>query len=210
MNKIIKFLTTTVVFLFFFNSTSYSNDIRTLGVGINVNKIDITGYKNLSCTEDNTKLSTWNEFKKCKKNNQNLYLISFEYDDRYAITEEYEGTQVAGHPVLMNIGVNENNNIEEINVITDPSAPWYFRKQSYLLWLRIYSKYGSSGWNCLENLPKKDHLLAGNKYINKICEKTFEKKKIVLHSEFYFINNKKDKGNLVSRTKMKIEKYPSS
>ena len=79
-----------------------------------------------------------------------------------------------------------------------------------LLAKRIYSKYGSSGWNCQEKLPKKDHLLAGNKYINKICEKTFEKKKIVLHSEFYFINNKEDKSNLISRTKMKIEKYPSS
>ena len=168
MNKIFKSLVPKAILFFLLSLSSYSNDIRTLGIGINVSDLDIIGYKNLACADNDKKLIAWNEFKKCKKNNQNLHIISFEYDDRYAVTEEYEGTQVAGHPVIMNIGVNDKKNIEEINVITDPKAPWYFRKQSYLLWLRIYSKYGSSGWDCLENEPQKNHLLAGNKYMERM------------------------------------------
>ena len=38
--------------------------------------------------------------------------------------------------------------LQEININTDPKAPFYFRKQSHLLWLRVYSKYGSQGWEC--------------------------------------------------------------
>ena len=193
-----------------FISFSYANDIRTLGIGVDVNGLEMRGYKNLVCLENKKNLDSWSDYNKCKKNKEALYTVSFEYDDRYAVTEEFEGTQIAGHPVLINVGINSDNLIEQINVKTDPTAPWYFKKQSYLLWLRIYNKYGSSGWKCTEKEPKQDHLIVGKKYINKICVKEFETKKVILHSEFYFKNNKKDKDNLVSRTFMKIEKYPKT
>ena len=48
-------------------------------------------------------------------------------NDRYAVTEEFEGTQIAGHPVLINVGINSDNLIEQINVRTDPTAPWYLK-----------------------------------------------------------------------------------
>ncbi len=191
-------------------SKANSEDIRSLGIDVNIQDINTKGYKNLLCLNSEKSLLKWTEYKKCKKDNNNLSFITFEYDDRYAITEEYEGTQVAGHPVQINVGINQDSIIEEINVKTDPDAPWYFRKQSYLLWLRIYNKYGSDKWNCLEKEPADGHLLVGKKYINKICEKSFKKKKVILHTEFYFKNNKKDKKNLVSRTRMKIEKVPTS
>ncbi len=186
-----------------------SNDIRSLGIGVDIDDIDMRGYKDLTCLKNKNILSEWRDYRKCEMNQQKLYQISLEYDDRYAVTEEFEGTQVAGHPVLIYVSVDKNGIIEKINVKTDPKAPWYFRKQSYLLWLRIYNKYGSEGWKCLEKKPSDGHLLVGKKYINKICEKRFNEKIVILHTEFYFKNNKKDKENLVSRTNMRIEKNPS-
>ena len=47
--------------------------------------------------------------------------------------------------------------LQEININTDPNAPFYFRKQSHLLWLRVYSKYGGQGWECIDRTPEKTY-----------------------------------------------------
>ena len=44
---------------------------------------------------------------------------------RGSITEEYEGTQVSGHPVLINIAIDDTGIPQEININTDPNVPFY-------------------------------------------------------------------------------------
>ena len=55
--------------------------------------------------------------------NNNTYYINFEYDEKYAFNENFEGcTQVAGHPVIIDLGIDEKGLLKEINVATDPNA----------------------------------------------------------------------------------------
>ncbi len=162
------------------------------------------GYVNINCKTDNKILESWSYYKECEKNNAGLYEINFEYDDKFAFNEEFEGTQVAGHPVIISLGVNEKGILELINVETDKSAPFYFRKQAYLMWLRVYGRYGSKNWKCIEHKRKEDHISAGKTYINRTCTKSLKNRDIILQTKFYFINKKKSEENLVSRTNMTI------
>jgi hypothetical protein len=132
----------------------FSKDVRTITLGLKVQDIDTRGYTNFVCHENNKLINTWNNFNECSRNSDDYYLIRFEYDERFALNENYEGTQIAGHPVIIHLAIDQNSIIQEINAQTDPSAPFYFKKQSHLLYLRVYAKYGSNGWQC-ENKPKK-------------------------------------------------------
>ena len=196
------------IFYFFFISLSISNDIREFAVGSDIREVSNQRYTNIVCLEDKKKIKYWKNFKRCKKQNDNLYYINFEYNDNYAFNENYEGTLVAGHPVKLNLGINIDGKISRIDVNTDPNAPFYFKKQAHLFWMRINSKYGSKDWECVNFEKEPNHLIINKKYINKTCTKEIGSKTIMYHTEFYFVDERK-KQNLVSRTKMSIIKFGS-
>ena len=203
MNKILLFIK---VFFFFLASifTLYAGDLRDFTVGSSIELVPERGYVNLKC-ENNKQISKWANFKNCTKNSDGYYIISFEYDERFAITEEFEGTQVAGHPVLINLALDADGILQEINVNTDPSAPFYFRKQSHLLWLRVYSKYGGKGWECIDKDMQTGHIKIGKKYINRVCSKSVDNKLITIQSQFYFVGEKNNRDNLVSKSFLQIK-----
>ena len=74
-----------------------------------------------------------------------------------------------------------------------------------MLWLRVYSKYGSQGWECTDQNPKKGHIKIGKKYINNKCIKLIENKLITIQSQFYFIGDKSNRDNLVSKSYLQIK-----
>ncbi len=193
-----------LLLLFFLLNIVQADDLRDLKVGSNILSVPERGYINFKC-DNKTEIKNWSSFKNCKKNSNNFYILSFEYDERFAVTEEYEGTQVSGHPVLIDIAVDEGGILHEININTDPKAPFYFRKQSHLLWLRVYSKYGGQGWDCKDKKPLEGHIKIGKKYMNKICVKSVENKLITIHSQFYFVGDKSDRDNLVSKAYLQIK-----
>ena len=191
------------LFLYFLTNSLFSSDLREFEVGADVSSLKTRGYTEIKCLNSELLLNAWSDYKKCNKNKNNLYYVSFEYDDKFAFNENFEGTQVAGHPVIINIGIEKTGILEEINVITDDKAPFYFRKQAHLFWMRVYSKYGSSGWKCENYDQENNHLIINRKYVNKSCFKISHNKKIFYHTQLYFINNK-EKDSLVSKTTMKI------
>ena len=199
----LKFVNFLVILYFLLLRNLLSGDIREFEIGVNVDDLSTKGYLNIKCSNSEKALDSWNNYKDCTKDIDKLHTISFEYDDKYAFNENFEGTQVAGHPVLLKIGINSLGNISKIYVHTDPSAPFYFKKQAYLFWLRIKSKFGSKGWKCNDLIMKKNHIIINQKYINKMCEKEYKSKKIFYHTEFYFLESK-EKENLISRTKLII------
>ena len=203
MKRIFSTIYKIFLFLISFNTLN-ADDLRDFKVGESIAEIPERGYVNLRCL-DKKEIVKWINFKNCKKNSNNYYVVTFEYDERFAVTEEYEGTQVSGHPVLINIAVDESGILQEINVNTDPKAPFYFRKQSHLLWLRVYSKYGSQGWECKDQNPEKGHIKIGKKYINNKCIKQVENKLITIQSQFYFIGDKSNRDNLVSKSYLQIK-----
>ena len=125
MIKIYSILYSFLLLLISFNSV-YAEDLRDFKVGSSIEQVPERGYVNLKC-EDNTEILKWSSFKNCKKNSNNYYVILFEYDERFAVTEEFEGTQVSGHPVLINVAVDESGILQEININTDPKAPFYLK-----------------------------------------------------------------------------------
>ena len=186
----------------------FSKDIREFEVGANIKNIPEARYTNIRCLDSEKSLKLWDDFRICKKRNDEFFYLGFEYDDKYAFNENFEGTQIAGHPVTINIAINKKGILEKIIVNTDPNAPPYFKKQAHLFWMRIYSKYGSKDWKCNDKKQKENHTVINKKYTNKICVKNFYNKKISYHTEFYFLNDKdkKEKESLVSRTKLVISK----
>ncbi|MBF96393.1 MAG: hypothetical protein CMJ13_04120 [Pelagibacterales bacterium] len=190
------------------NKTLYSKDIREFEVGTSIKNIPEERYTNIRCLESQKVLKLWDDFSLCKKRNDDNFYLGFEYDDKYAFNENFEGTQIAGHPVTINIAINKKGIIEKITVNTDPNAPPYFKKQAHLFWMRVYSKYGSKDWKCNDIKKKESHKVINKKYTNRICTKSIKNKKITYHTEFYFLNsNKKKKENLISRTELIISYY---
>ena len=185
-------------------ANSKADDIREFTIGLDMKDFSTRGYTNLSCQIDGKKLKTWADFSSCTKNENGLHIINFEYDDKFAFNEEFEGTQVAGHPVLIYLGIDNKGFLQLIDVKTDTSAPFYFRKQAYLMWLRVYGRYGSDNWTCTENDRLKEHVNAGRTYINRTCIKNLKNRSITLHSKFFFLN-KKSEDTLVSSTNMIIK-----
>ena len=189
---------------YFFLNIGLADDLRDLKVGSSISSVPERGYVNFKCANQ-TEIKNWSSFKTCELNSNNFYIMSFEYDERFAVTEEFEGTQVSGHPVLINIAIDESGILHEININTDPKAPFYFRKQSHLLWLRVYSKYGGQGWDCKDKEPLANHIKIGKDYMNKICVKSVDNKLITIHSQFYFVGDKSNRDNLVSKAFLQIK-----
>ena len=190
--------------ILFVISNIHAEDLRDFTVGSSIELVSERGYVNLKCKNDK-KISKWSNFKNCQKNSDGYYVILFEYDERFAVTEEYEGTQVAGHPVLINVAIDENGILQEININTDPDAPFYFKKQSHLLWLRVYSKYGGQNWECIDRDIKTGHIKIGKKYINRVCNKEVDNKLITIEYQFYFVGEKNNRDNLVSKSFLQIK-----
>ena len=116
-----------------------AGDIRSFTIGLDMNDFPTRGYTNIACkSEDKKSLKTWANFSSCSPNKAGLFEIDFEYDEKYAFNENYEGTQVAGHPVKISLGIDNSGILKLIDVKTDTTAPFYFRKQAYLMWLRVY------------------------------------------------------------------------
>tara|TARA_B100000242_G_scaffold195854_1_gene141418 strand:- start:664 stop:1290 length:627 start_codon:yes stop_codon:yes gene_type:complete len=203
MKKILLVINSFFLFLVII-SKLYAEDLRDFSVGSSIELVSERGYINLKCTNDK-EIFKWSNFKNCQKNSDGYYVISFEYDERFAVTEEYEGTQVAGHPVIINIAVDENAILQEININTDPNAPFYFKKQSHLLWMRVYSKYGGQNWECVDRAIKTGHIKIGKKYINRVCNKSIDSKLITIDYQFYFVGEKNSRDNLVSKSFLQIK-----
>ena len=203
MKIILKILLFVFVFIFFLGNL-FSEDLRNISVGSEIYNIDDRGYVNFKCL-DNTIINSWKKFTKCNISQDNLYIVNFEYDERFALNENFEGTQVAGHPALINLAIDKKGVLQEININTDPKAPFYFRKQSHLLWLRVYNKYGSDGWICDEKEQLQNHIKIGKKYINRSCLKEVGNKLITIDSHFYFIDEKSSRENLVSKSYLQIK-----
>ena len=182
-----------------------AEDIRTLSINANMKTLSDRGFINFKCKNSNKAITSWLDYEKCMLSKDDVYYINLEYDEKFAFNENFEGTQVAGHPVLMHLGIDKKGLLKIIDITTDPSAPFYFRKQAHLMWLRIHGKYGSDGWNCKNFDKKDDHIVIGKKYINRLCEKRIDDIRTVsIETKFFFKNNKKNKENLVSLTNLKI------
>ena len=179
-------------------------DIRDVTTGINVTSLPLEGYTNFLCFLNKKEINSWSDYYLCDKNKKDLHVLSYEYDDRYSFNENYEGTQVAGHPVKISILISSKGIIEQINIITDPDAPMYFKRQAHNLYLRVRARYGADEWECISFKQEDDETILGKEYINKLCRKVLDKKQIITKTELYLKQGNEPKPQLVSKSELII------
>jgi hypothetical protein len=168
-------------------------DLRELSVGMQVGDLPAVGYVNLACGNDGGEpgqaLASWAEFDRCPVDAAGLREIAFKYDDSLqpwaAVSDKWEGTQVAGHPVIPSLLIDDQGVVQRIRIVTDPDARLYLKKKAFLLPIRVMGRYGRDGWACVDAAPGAGMTPVGGMFIDRRCEKTFHDRRLVLETHLY-------------------------
>lgn len=165
-------------------------DLRDLRVGMSIAAIPAGEYIDLSCvgTHDQT-LVGWSDFRKCPRDSTGLRSVGFRFNDRLndlaQVNEKYQGTKVAGHPVVLTLLIDEGGTIDGVRIDTDPQARLFWRKKAHLLALVVKSRYGEEGWECHDIEPSGGETAVGGLFIKKHCEKIAGHRRLLLDQRLY-------------------------
>jgi hypothetical protein len=166
-------------------------DLRDLRVGMAVDQLPAEGYVDLACGNDGgapgAALARWAEFTKCPPDAAGLHEVTFAYaESRLAeVGERWEGTKVAGHPVIPSLLIDDQGVVQGIRIVTDPKARMYLKKKAFLLGIRVMGRYGREGWTCTEAKPDAGRTPVGGVFIDRHCEKTFHDRHLILETALY-------------------------
>lgn len=168
-------------------------DLRDLRVGMRAAELPTEGYVNFACAaergEAGAPIDGWTDYASCTTNDAGLHQVVFEYDEDAnpwaAVSDLYEGTQVAGHPVVPSLLIDDQGIVRGIRIVTDPNAPLYFKKKAFLLYLRVMGRYGKDGWDCVEREPAEGRRPIGGMYIDRHCEKRFHDRQLIMDTDLY-------------------------
>jgi hypothetical protein len=166
-------------------------DLRDLRVGMTVDQLPAEGYVDLACGNDGgapgAALASWAEFARCPPDAAGLHEVTFAYaKSRLAeLGERWEGTKVAGHPVIPSLLIDGQGVVQGIRIVTDPAARMYLKKKAFLLGIRVMGRYGRDGWTCTEAKPDAGRTPVGGVFIDRHCEKTFHDRHLILETALY-------------------------
>jgi hypothetical protein len=166
-------------------------DLRDLRVGMRVAELPAQGYVDLACGNaggaPGAVLASWAEFERCPQDANGLHEITFAYaESPFAeLGDRWEGTKVAGHPVIPSLLIDDAGVVQGIRVVTDPDARLYLKKKAFLLGIRVMGRYGRDGWTCTEAEPGDGRTPVGGMFIDRHCEKVFHDRRLILDTELY-------------------------
>lgn len=165
-------------------------DLRDLRVGMSITDIPADEYTHLACAAAPSQtLGGFGEFAGCPADADGLHLVLFRYNDelnpRARINDKFEGTTIAGHPVLLALAIDDQRHVAEIRIDTDPKARLYLRKKAFLLALTVKARFGDEGWSCQELQPADGEEPVGGIFIKEHCEKTADGRRFVLDRALY-------------------------
>lgn len=168
-------------------------DLRDLSVGMRVSELPAEGYVHLACgnngQERGLDLASWAEFERCAADSAGLHEIVFEYDESLqpwaAVSDKWEGTQVAGHPVIPSLLIDDQGVVQRIRIVTDPDVRLYLKKKAFLLPIRVMGRYGRDNWSCVDAAPGEGRSPVGGMFIDRHCEKTFHDRRLVMETRLY-------------------------
>jgi len=166
-------------------------DLRDLRVGMRVAELPVEGYVDLACGNDGdapgTGLASWAEFERCPPDASGLHEVTFAYADSplAELGDRWEGTKVAGHPVIPSLLIDSRGLVQGIRIVTDPDARMYLKKKAFLLGIRVMGRYGRDGWTCSEAEPGGGRAPVGGLFIDRHCEKIFHDRRLILDTDLY-------------------------
>ena len=166
-------------------------DLRDLRVGMSVAELPTSGYVDLACGSDGgapgTALASWAEFERCPPDAAGLHEVTFAYAESplAQLGDRWEGTKVAGHPVIPSLLVDDGGVVQGIRIVTDPDTRMYLKKKAFLLGIRVMGRYGRDGWTCTEAEPGAGRKPVGGLFIDRHCEKVFHDRRLILDTDLY-------------------------
>jgi hypothetical protein len=165
-------------------------DLREFRLGDPVQALPPSGYTGFACANAPAEvLSSWMDYAKCPRDERGLHAVSFRYDPAAnfigQVNNTYEGTRVAGQPVLLSLLIADSGIVEGIRIATDPSARLYLRKKAFLFGLQARQRYGEEGWNCDELAPATDEQPVGGVFVKEHCQKTTTTRRLIIDRELY-------------------------
>ena len=166
-------------------------DLRDLRVGMSVDKLPAEGYVDLACGSDGdapgAPLASWTEFARCPPDAAGLHEVTFAYaaSPLAEVGDRWEGTKVAGHPVIPSLLIDGRGVVQGIRIVTDPDTRMYLKKKAFLLGVRVMGRYGRDGWTCTEAEPGAGRAPVGGLFIDRRCEKIFHDRRLILETELY-------------------------
>ncbi len=166
-------------------------DLRDLSVGTAVDQLPTERYINMACGnaggEPGTPVESWQDYATCPPNTDGLHEVAFEYaeDNPWAaVSDKWEGTKVAGHPVQPSLLITSDGMVKGIRIVTN-GRRMYLKKKAYLLPIRIMGRYGRDGWTCEEGEPGDGKEAIGGMFIDRLCEKTFHDRQLIMKVDLY-------------------------
>jgi hypothetical protein len=166
-------------------------DIRDLRVGMTVPELPAEGYVDLACGsnggEPGAALGKWADFERCPPDAEGLHEVAFAFapSPLAALGDRWEGTKVAGHPVIPSLLIDEGGVVQGIRIVTDPDARLYLKKKAFLFGIRVMGRYGRDGWTCTEAKPADGKTPVGGMLIDRRCEKIFHDRRLILETDLY-------------------------
>jgi hypothetical protein len=166
-------------------------DLRDLRVGMSVAELPTEGYVDLACGSEGgaagAPLASWAAFERCPPDAAGLHEVTFAYAESplAELGDRWEGTKVAGHPVIPSLLIDGQGVVQGIRIVTDPDTRMYLKKKAFLLGIRVMGRYGRDGWTCTEAEPGAGRAPVGGLFIDRHCEKTFHDRRLILDTDLY-------------------------
>jgi hypothetical protein len=163
-------------------------EIRGLKVGVVATSLPTEGLAEFACAATGAPLAGWADYATCPADAAGLHEIAVQYDQadqQWApVNDTWEGTKLAGHPVILTTLIGDDGMVQAIRAVTDPEAPPYLRKKAFLLYIRVMGQYGRDGWTCVEKEPG-DREPVGGQFIDRRCEKELPGRRLVVQTDLY-------------------------
>ena len=116
------------------------SDLRGVDVGMSVQDLPASGYRNLSCVGTTSQpLENWSDWKSCTAGPDGLRRVHVEYDQ-----PGQDDTLVAGHPVDLSASFDDSGRLVRIEIKTQDHTSLYMRKKAYRLGLQAKEHYGDA------------------------------------------------------------------
>jgi hypothetical protein len=165
-------------------------DLRDLRVGMAVGAIPAGEYVDLACAASpERKLTGFDQFGDCPADPDGQRAVTFHFNEKLnplaQVNDKYEGTKVAGHPVVLTLVIDAAGTVDRLRIDTDPQARLFLRKKAHLLALVVKSRYGEDGWTCHDAGPVGGETPVGGVFVNQHCEKAAAGRSFALDRAVY-------------------------
>jgi hypothetical protein len=166
-------------------------DLRDLRVGMTVDQLTAEGYTDFACGHDGgvpgPALAGWQEFHRCPADAAGRHEVAFAFapSPLAPLGDRWEGTKVAGHPVIPSLLIDDRGVVQGLRIVTDPDARLYLKKKAFLFGIRVMGRYGRDGWQCTEAPPGDGRSPVGGMFIDRRCEKTWHDRRLILDTDLY-------------------------